>query len=72
MKTLDLHGLSTSWAQSVLSSWIKRQHLPCRIIVGNPNGAISIMAKKYLNKHSYTYHHESDWNLGCFIIMSRE
>jgi len=71
MKTLDLHGLSTNWAQSVLSSWIKRQSFPCRVITGGPCGSISIMTKKYLNKHSYKHHHENDWNLGSFIITSR-
>ena len=69
---IDLHGMETKWAMKVLSSWIKGQRTPFRIITGNGSGAMSRATKEILISKGFIFQYESDWNLGTLIISGRK
>ena len=48
IKELDLHGLGHEYAKKVLTSWLKNNHVPYRIITGN-SGAMEKIVREVLN-----------------------
>jgi len=69
---IDLHGMETKWAMKVLSSWIKGQRTPFRIITGNGSGAMSRATKEILISKGFVFQYESDWNLGALVVSGRK
>ena len=70
IKELDLHGLGHEYAKKVLTSWLKNNHVPYRIITGN-SGTMEKIVREVFNSEKYRCEYERYHNLGELIVTRR-
>lgn len=67
MLVLDLHGIRYAQVERMVENFVLLEELPLKIITGNSVSMRSIVCE-VVERHSLSWHYESDWNLGSIIV----